>query len=190
MQDTHESAAIDAQFSHAGIFVRDIEKMAAFYQSIMGLAITDRGAYQATGRIMFLSRSPDEHHQLVLATGRPEQASFTVVNQLSFRVQSLDQLRAMYRRLMDSGIAVQRSTSHGNAWSVYFFDPEENKVEVYCTSDWYVPQPFGRPVDLNRPAALLIEENDRMMKENPNAIRAEEWRHQFKQRLAALQASN
>jgi len=37
------------------------------------------------GRIAFLSRNADEHHQIVMASGRAE-GSPTTINQLSFRV--------------------------------------------------------------------------------------------------------
>ena len=39
--------------------------------------------------------------------------------------------------------------SHGNAWSVYFKDPEENTVEVFCDSPFHVAQPQIKPWDLD-----------------------------------------
>jgi catechol 2,3-dioxygenase len=41
---------------------------------------------------------------------------------------------------------------HGNAWSIYFHDPEGNMVEVYADSPWHVPQPYGKPFDITQPA--------------------------------------
>lgn len=45
-------------------------------------------------QLVFLSRDPNEHHQLVLASGRPAESNppgFNVINQISLRVPDLDQ---------------------------------------------------------------------------------------------------
>ena len=47
---------------------------------------------------MYLSRDPDEHHQVILVTGRDLDVPSSV-NQLSLRVTSLDELRRMERAL-------------------------------------------------------------------------------------------
>src|SRR6267378_7231575 len=77
----------DAQLAHVGLFVRDLEAMIAFYTRVLGLVVTDSGDYYMGGRIAFLSRNADEHHQIVMASGRAE-GSPTTLNQLSFRVNS------------------------------------------------------------------------------------------------------
>ena len=38
--------------------------------------------------------------------------------------------------------------NHGNAWSIYFKDPEDNSVEVFCDSPFHVAQPQAKPWDL------------------------------------------
>jgi catechol 2,3-dioxygenase len=81
-------------FSHMGFFVRDAERMALYYQTVLGFTITDRGLL-GTVPLIFLSRDPSEHHQIVLAGGKPEGLSFNAINQISFRVQGLDVLRAV-----------------------------------------------------------------------------------------------
>src|SRR5437899_12205438 len=58
------------RFSHFGLSVQDIDAMERFYCDVMGFTVTDRG--QALGfDLVFLSRNPDDHHQIVLATGKP-----------------------------------------------------------------------------------------------------------------------
>jgi catechol 2,3-dioxygenase len=37
--------------------------------------------------------------------------------------------------------------THGNAWSIYFRDPEGNGVEVFCDTPWHVRQPQARSWD-------------------------------------------
>ena len=75
------------QLTHVGIFVRDIDRMATFYTDVMGLTISDRGDISDDRKIVFLSNDPDEHHQLVLATGMPGD-EIKPAQQISFLVDS------------------------------------------------------------------------------------------------------
>ena len=63
----------NAQFTHVGFMVTDLEGMIAFYTRVLGLVLTDRGPYYRGGEIVFLSRDHSEHHQVVFASGRPAQ---------------------------------------------------------------------------------------------------------------------
>ena len=133
------------KLTHAGIYVRDMEKMASFYKEVMGLVESDRGhGVSMPTKLVFLTADPTRHHQLVLAAGRAPDAPSTI-NQLSFSVGTLDELREMFHRVRDRGMKRLRGINHGNAWSVYFEDPEQNTVEVYLDTPWYVSQPHGDP---------------------------------------------
>ena len=52
-------------FSHMGFYVRDLDRMARFYKDVMCFFETDRGDLGAV-KLVFLSRDPSEHHQVVL----------------------------------------------------------------------------------------------------------------------------
>jgi len=89
------------RFRHVGMLVRDIDRMAAFYKDILGFVETDRGTASGV-MIVFLTRDPSAHHQLVLSSGLPEPSGATrALQQLSFMVDSLDDLRQMYRNIWD-----------------------------------------------------------------------------------------
>ena len=45
---------------------------------------------------------------------------------------------------------------HGIACSVYFFDPEDNRIELYYTTPYKVRQPLGEVIDLDEPDAKLL----------------------------------
>ena len=81
--------------SHVGIFVTDMARMLDFYTGFLGFAVSDRGETSTGGQIAFMTRDPREHHQFVLATGRPADLPYNIVNQLSFRVDSLYTLREL-----------------------------------------------------------------------------------------------
>ena len=133
--------------SHFGIFVTDINRMVDFYTRFLGFAVSDRGPNPA-GEIVFMTRDPREHHQLVMASGRPADVSFNVINQISLRVDSLATLRELYQGLKGEPVEILGPISHGNALSVYFRDPEGNRVELLIDTPWYVPQPHRVPVDI------------------------------------------
>lgn len=171
--------------THAGIFTRDLEGMADFYKDVLGLVETDRGVgITIPRRLIFLSSDPAHHHQFVLSDGRPDDCPSTV-NQLSFMVRSLDDLREIKARAERSGVVgATRGTDHGNAWSLYFSDPEENLVEVYLETPWYVPQPHANPLDLNTSDAEILEATRLRCSQDPGMIPIETWREKMRERLA------
>ena len=143
--------AYSITLSHVGIYVKNMNRMVDFYSGFLGFAVSDRGPLRSGGEICFMTRDPREHHQFVLANGRPEDLSFNIVNQLSFRVDSLATLRELHRGLQEEGVTDIDPTSHGNAVSVYFRDPEGNRVELLTGTPWYISQPIRFPVDITLP---------------------------------------
>ena len=66
------------------------------------------------------------------------------VHHFAFRVDSLDDVKLMDIRLAEDGrVANRLPLTHGNAWSIYFSDPEGNGIEVFCDTPWHVQQPQG-----------------------------------------------
>jgi catechol 2,3-dioxygenase len=148
---------IRPNLAHTGIFVTDLDRMIAFYTQALGLSLTDRGkARTFDTEVAFLSANPEQHHQLALATGRPKDATFSTVMQTSFMVDALDDLRAIRARALAQGATALRATNHGNAWSIYFKDPEGNTVEAYLDTPFHVPQPHGEPLDLDLSDAEIL----------------------------------
>ena len=128
-------------WSHTVIFVNDIEKMLDFYMHVLGFRITDRGDIPGRNyEIVFLSQDPEEHHQIGLATSRPEVGPSNSVAHIAFRLDGLRELRHKIE-LLDAENVALRYTTHGNTWSVYFQDPELNGFELLCDTPWQVRQP-------------------------------------------------
>ena len=88
----------ELNFSHVGIWVTDLEAMREFYTDVLGFVMTDRGPIGDT-ELVFLSQSPGDHHQIVLAKGRPADLGFTTINQISFKLDSLETLQTMHKTL-------------------------------------------------------------------------------------------
>ena len=47
--------------------------------------------------------------------------------------------------------------THWISCSIYFFDPEDNRVELYYKTGYDVKQPFGEPIDLEEPTDKILE---------------------------------
>jgi len=174
-------------FSHLGIYVTDLPMMEEFYTRMLGFIVTDRG--EARGNpIVFLSGDPREHHQLVLVGGRPKD-SFSQINQISFRVPALEDVQAAWRRAKDApGVGRIYATNHGNAWSVYFFDPEGNRVEVFADSEWYIPQPRIDDLDLSKPASSAPRQSEQFCRSCEGYMPLAEYQQKIADRIAAARS--
>jgi catechol-2,3-dioxygenase len=172
-------------FSHFGIYVTDLARMEDFYTRVLGLLVSDRGQVPGGSDLVFLSRDPDEHHQIVLATGRPPGVEFNVVNQISFKLPTLADLKAMHARARDEGTKQFRIVTHGNAWSVYFADPEGNRVEVFVDTPWHTPQPVVEPFDIEAPVEVIERETEALCRNRPGFMSREQWRAAQVTRMAA-----
>ena len=136
---------------HVGLYVADMPTMLDFYTSVLGMTITDRD----DDRIVFLSARPKrEHHELALASATDRK---TEAGQVSFHVETLADLKTVYRRVRDYGCSFDRIVNHGIAFGAYFRDPEDNRIEIYWSTGIDYPQPFGQPIDLEASDTELLQ---------------------------------
>ena len=187
---TATEAPVRLQFSHCGINVLDMDRMVDYYTRVLGYTITDRG--ETIGlTVVFLSMDPREHHQLVLASGRPHDVPRNthnplfggVMNQISFRVGNLADLRTMHARIVKEGAEGITPANHGNAWSVYSNDPEGNNVEIFVDSPWYTPQPCFMPLDLAKSDEEIHRETEEMVRKEKGFAPREAWRAEITKRM-------
>lgn len=174
--------------SHFGMFVTDVGRMVDFYTRFLGFAVSDRGP-NPNGEIVFMTRDPREHHQLVMASGRPKDLQFNVINQISLRVDSLATLRELYLGLKDEPVEILGPISHGNALSVYFRDPEGNRVELLIDTPWYVPQPHRVPVDIMQPEKELWGGIEKHCRGIPGFKSRQEWMGDIEKKIAQATAA-
>lgn len=174
-------------FSHIGIFVRDLARMEAFYAQVLDFTVMDRGALPrpdgSSVDLVFLSRDPDEHHQIVLASGRPADLPFNVINQISLRADSLETVQAIHTRFQREALAEIRPITHGNAISVYARDPEGNRLEIFWDTPWYVTQPCRLPVDIELPSEELLRVVEAQARSLPGFESRDEWRERMARRM-------
>lgn len=137
---------------HATLAVRDIDHMVGFYTEVLGFHVTNRGEpVPGMGEMAFLSQDATAHHQIVLVhTPEPAPRAFMLADHLAFRTGTLADLRVIGERLATSDVAPSViPISHGNAWSLYFTDPEGNGLECFVDTPFHVAQPYGDGLDLS-----------------------------------------
>lgn len=145
------ATGLKLEVAHSVLYVHDAEKMIGFYRDMLGFEVTDRGPIMDQ-EIIFMSQTATHHHQVAFITGRGEPAKSNNTHHNAYRSSgTLDDLKALLGRLQaHPEVTGIMPLTHGNAWSIYFQDPENNGVEVFIDTPWHVKQPQGKPLDLTR----------------------------------------
>ena len=137
--------------SHVGVFVKDLDTMTQFYCDTLGLTESHRNG----DRMVFLSADVQkEDHEVVLVRGRDGDAK--IIQQLSFRVGTIDDGRAFYQTFQQMGGEIQQTVSHGAGASCYFYDPEGNRLEVFADIEVEGGRGYSGPIDLEKSAEELV----------------------------------
>lgn len=138
---------------HLGMHARDPQALAEFYRDVMGMQIVGgSGADDPFGASAFLSSRPaDESHEIAIFAN-------PIYKHTAFKVASLADLRAFYRRIVDRGLPIRMALNHGVSLAFYFADPEGNLIEVYWPTGVRYGQPYGHPIDLTLPEADLLQD--------------------------------
>jgi catechol 2,3-dioxygenase len=181
--ESSNGGGLSLRFSHIGLFVTDIDRMASFYKDALRFTQTDTGEL-GTNRLVFLSRDPAEHHQIVLATGRPIDLPFNIVNQISFRVPDLATLRRFHERLRTHGASDVQPVTHGNAVSVYCRDPEGNRLEIFMDTPWYCEQPLREPLDFSQGDDAIMAQAEQIAAGRPRFMSRAVWQADLARRMA------
>ena len=158
------SVEIHPVLSHMALFARDVERMIDFYGRVLGLNVSDgrkreAGISRGDSEIIFLSNEPQIHQQLQLSAGLFDGDECNVVHQVSFRLVDLPELREVARRIVEErqiDLSQLDQLDHGNAWSLYFRDPEGNMLELYVETPWKLKHPFAQHFDIMQPDDVII----------------------------------
>ena len=168
--------------SHFEIRARDQRVMEQFYTEVLGFIVSDRGLLNRgpnKGReLIFLSHSPDEHHQIVLIPSEVTDQGGGI-GHVAFRVDALDEVKRVYDKVRQLDYAKPEPVSHGNTWSVYFRDPEGNRIEIFTQTPWHATQPCRFDVDYGAGDEKLKEATLATAKTLPGFTAGEAWQKDF-----------
>ena len=124
---TAAQAVSPAKFAHFVLRTGQIDRMVEWYRTVLAARIVFRDE-----RLCFLSYD-DEHHRLALihipglAPRDPEAAG---TDHVAYSYSDLGELLATYRRLKGHGILPHWPINHGVTTSMYYRDPDNNRVEL------------------------------------------------------------
>jgi catechol-2,3-dioxygenase len=119
------------KLGHLVLKVRDARASRDFYTRTLGLKVSHEDLEHGA---VFLSFGR-EHHELALfqlATGEPPDNKQPGLHHMAWQVGSFAELQAAHRELRELGVAVESTIEHNVSRSVYFRDPDGNRVELYC----------------------------------------------------------
>ena len=169
--------------SHIGLFVNDMARMRDFYTRLLGFKVMDEGQLRPGGpRLTFLSNDPKDHHQIVLVDGR-EPGARSTINQITYRVASIREVRKMHDLAVANQVDGVDPVDHGNAWSVYFLDPEGNRLEFFCDTPWYVAQPHRVVLDFSLSDREIREATRKRLAGDPTTQPFAAWRRRKRREL-------
>jgi catechol 2,3-dioxygenase len=120
------------RIGHLVLNVKDVEVSEKFYTEVMGFEIAVKrpmGTFLTCGKI---------HHELALFQA-PEEAQPVSegrlgLNHFAVQLEDFDALKEAYQHLKAHGVTIDRLVDHKMTQSVYFFDPDGNRIEFFCNS--------------------------------------------------------
>ena len=133
------------RLNHAVLYVRDVERSAAFYRDVLGFAPIE-GMAELRGAAFLRAPSSTNDHDLGLfeigAQAGPSGAGRSTVGlyHLAWEVETLADLAEVSQRLQERG-ALAGATDHATTKALYAKDPDGIEFEV----SWLVPADLLTP---------------------------------------------
>ncbi len=129
---------------HYAYRCRDAEQTRAFYEDLLGLPLAhiveadnvpSTGEYSPYVHLFFQMRDGSyiaffDLGDNTATTPDPETPRW--VNHLALEVASVEELETAKGKLEDAGVDVLGITDHGFVKSIYFFDPNDIRLELTC----------------------------------------------------------
>lgn len=121
---------------HIVLYVRDLERSAAFYRDVLGFRQIFAGGVGFPA-VAFSSASGRTHHELLLIEvgddAQPQPTGRRVgLYHFGLKVGDSDgELRQALQRLQEAQVTVVGASDHTVTHSLYILDPDGNEIELY-----------------------------------------------------------
>jgi catechol-2,3-dioxygenase len=121
------------RIGHVALRVSDEERSRAFYRDVLGFDVSENDPEHG-GTFMTLG---DNFHTIdvfptpdVENAQRPKNGQIGLFH-IAFEVGSYADLRGAYCTLQEHNVAISHCTDHVSQRSIYFSDPDGNRLEIY-----------------------------------------------------------
>ena len=85
------------------------------------------------------------------------------IQHTAFEVDSLADLKTFYALIVERDLPIRWVLNHGISLAFYFHDPSGNLIKLYWPTSVEYPQPYGHPIDLTQPEAVLRQDIANML---------------------------
>jgi catechol-2,3-dioxygenase len=120
------------KLGHIQLRVADLERSKAFYRDVLGFRVAEQDPKHGD---LFMTLGEDFHTVDMAQHENPEIARSPArplgVAHIAFQVANYEALGEAYRTLLDYGVRIERAMDHVNQRSIYFSDPDGNRLEIY-----------------------------------------------------------
>ena len=120
------------RIGHLVLNVKDLEASTKFYTDILGFQVSrqrETGTFLPCGRI---------HHDLALfqapVGALPVTEGQLGLNHFAVQVEDMADLQQAYDEFKVLDVKLDHNTDHGMTSSIYFFDPDGNRIEYFCNN--------------------------------------------------------
>lgn len=144
---------------HVVLGVRDPKRSIAFYTEVLGMELVK---FLDEMQMAFFSFGERDHDIAVIKVPDDQPVGSAGLAHTALEVEGgLDGLRSLHDRLTSRGVPVEFTADHVLTKSVYFFDPDGNRLEIFSQEmtpavgkqylhDARSPEDVMRPLSLER----------------------------------------
>ena len=118
---------VPAKFAHAVLATKQFQAMVDWYKTVQEAEVV-----HSNGMLAFMTYD-DEHHRIAIAAvpGLEDKPRHSVgLDHLAYTYANLGDLVYTYERLKQAGILPVVTINHGPTTSMYYRDPDGNRVEL------------------------------------------------------------
>jgi catechol 2,3-dioxygenase len=121
------------KIGHVLLRVADLQQSKVFYRDVLGFRVAEEDPNHGG---VFMTLGDDFHTLDLVQHPSPERAERPGgtplgVAHTAFQVASYEALGEAYSNLLEHGVKIDRAMDHVNQRSIYFFDPDGNRLEIY-----------------------------------------------------------
>jgi catechol 2,3-dioxygenase len=146
---------------HVVLGVRDPQRSITFYTEVLGMELV---TFLEDMQMAFFSFGERDHDLAVIKVPDDQPVGSSGLAHSAFEIDGgSEQLRELYAQLEERGVAVEMTMDHVVTRSLYFLDPDGNRLEFYsqvltgpeakqCLHDARSASDAVLPLDLGAPA--------------------------------------